>query len=67
MEKIVNQRAAAALLGALLLPAGASVCAQTPAVPARTFSGHTAQAWGLAFTPDGKSLVSGSFDKTLRV
>jgi len=29
--------------------------------------GHTDQVWSLAFSPDGKTLSSGSWDKTLRL
>ena len=33
----------------------------------RTFTGHTGHIWGLAFSSDGKRLVSGSSDKTVRL
>ncbi len=33
----------------------------------RQFIGHTDHVWSLAFSPDGKSLVSGSGDKTVRI
>jgi hypothetical protein len=33
----------------------------------RTFRGHTDNVTGVAFSPDGTRLVSGSFDQTLRV
>ena len=33
----------------------------------RTFTGHTGTIWGLAFSPDGKRLVSGSSDQTVRL
>lgn len=33
----------------------------------RAFTGHTGHIWGLAFSPDGKRLVSGSSDKTARI
>ena len=33
----------------------------------RQFTGHTDHVWSLAFSPDGKSLVSGSGDKTARI
>ena len=33
----------------------------------RQFTGHTDHVWALAFSPDGKSLVSGSGDKTARI
>ena len=32
-----------------------------------TFKGHTAAVYGLAVTPDGKTVVSGSWDNALRV
>lgn len=33
----------------------------------RQFTGHTEHVWSLAFSPDGKRLVSGSSDKTARI
>ncbi len=33
----------------------------------RSFIGHTEHIWSLAFSPDGKRLVSGSSDKTARI
>ncbi len=33
----------------------------------RSFTGHTGTIWGLAFSPDGKGLVSGSSDKTAKL
>ncbi len=38
-----------------------------PTKPAQIISGHTDPVYGLAFTADGKQLVSGAFDKTIRV
>jgi WD40 repeat protein len=35
--------------------------------PVRTFRGHTGLVTSLAFTPDGKRLVSGSRDHTVKV
>jgi WD40 repeat protein len=40
-----------------------SVCAGEP----RFLSGHTEPVYAVAYTPDGKHLVSGSFDKTVRI
>src|SRR5260370_1055354 len=37
------------------------------AQPVLTLKGHTGFISGVAFSPDGKSLVSGSWDKTVRV
>jgi len=31
-----------------------------------TLQGHTRRVWDMAFTPDGRGLVSGSLDKTLK-
>ena len=48
---------------ALAAPAGA---APAPAVVLDP-GGHTGRVWKVAFTPDGKNLVSVSFDKSVRV
>jgi WD40 repeat protein len=32
-----------------------------------TLSGHTGKVWSVAFSPDGKRLVTGSADSTVRV
>jgi WD40 repeat protein len=34
---------------------------------ARTFKGHTGTVWHVAFSPDGKTALSGSADKTLKL
>jgi len=33
----------------------------------RTFQGHTAAVWRVAFSPDGKFLASGSGDNTVKI
>src|ERR1017187_9990740 len=33
----------------------------------RTFAGHTAFIWSVAFSPDGSRIVSGSEDQTIRI
>ncbi|AFY55093.1 WD40 repeat-containing protein [Rivularia sp. PCC 7116] len=32
-----------------------------------TLKGHKSEVWGIAFSPDGKKIVSGSWDKTLKI
>jgi WD40 repeat protein len=33
----------------------------------RTLEGHTSSVWGVAFSPDGQTLASGSGDETVRL
>jgi GTPase SAR1 family protein len=35
--------------------------------PSKVFKGHTDEVWGVAVTPDGRRVVSGSSDNTVRV
>lgn len=41
--------------------------AEVSEVPAIVLSGHTADLWGAAFSPDGTRVVTGSSDKTARI
>src|SRR5262245_39843635 len=59
----------AALLSICLLAAGS---AQTPAPPAKldvvhTLKGHSELVHSVAFSPDGKLLATGSFDRTIKL
>ncbi len=40
---------------------------ESPLTHVRTFEGHTDQVWSVAFTPDGKRLLTGSKDKSMRL
>jgi len=33
----------------------------------QTLTGHTAGVWSVAFSPDGQRIVSGSWDKTVKI
>jgi WD40 repeat protein len=33
----------------------------------RTLTGHLGDVWSVAFTPDGRTALSGSWDKTLKL
>ena len=50
-------------------PSGDAVLSSLVDLPApqREFRGHTADVWGVAFSPDGKYLASGSSDGTARI
>ena len=43
------------------------VAAEQPATPIGTLDGHTEAVYSVAWTPDGKSLVTGGFDQTVRL
>ena len=71
-------RCAAILSGILLLMLGMLATAFVPVITPdegkakpqeelRRFEGHKDVVWGLAFAPDGKSAVSASYDKTIRL
>ena len=38
-----------------------------PLFPSTTHQGHTREVTSVAFTPDGKTLATGSYDKTARL
>ncbi len=52
-----------------LLVACCALLAQTPAEPkpAFTFKGHTDPVYAVAYSPDGKLVATGSFDKTIKL
>src|SRR5438034_504157 len=53
-----------------VLPGAWATAADEPAVPAgvaAVLKGHTEPVYAIAFTPDGKYVVTGSFDKTLKL
>src|SRR6266852_1347289 len=59
-------------LAILLCGLSAASCwaANEPAVPSgvvATLKGHTEIVYGIAFSPDGRHVLTGSFDKTLKL
>ena len=48
-------------------PWGIYICDETSRLVAGPFEGHTDHVYSVAFSPDGKHVVSGSGDKTIRI
>src|SRR4051812_16334900 len=59
-------RAGALMLAGLLLCAVLVPAADEPAGVVAALRGHSEAVYAVAFTPDGKFVVTGSFDKTLK-
>jgi len=67
--RLSSQALRALLLGGVLFAATAGA-ADEPALPesiVATLKGHTEIVYAVTFSPDGKSLVTGSFDKTVKL
>ena len=63
-------RRALAAIASTLATAGVVAAQQTsptPIAPIGTLDGHTEAVYSVGFTPDGKSVVSGGFDQSVRV
>src|SRR5438046_2240027 len=66
MSRLVSLRCLLMLVwGSLVL--GYCPAADAPANIAATLKGHTEAVYAVAFSPDGKQLATGSFDKTVRL
>ena len=71
LHKLPPARVAVTALFLICVLLGAwATAADEPAVPAgvaAVLKGHTEPVYAIAFTPDGKYVVTGSFDKTLKL
>src|SRR5262245_44862482 len=70
-QKLVGSRIGRIVCGGILAVSLAAVSApaadDNPANVVAVLKGHTETVYAIAFTPDGKYVVTGSFDKSLKL